>query len=246
MKKTKQNEIIELQKEIQKQAEQETFSIDKDVYQAAGRDPLSPILLAGSLESPLCFFARDLGKDEVHAGQPLYGAAGRLVRGGIHHFLHNTIASSNEDLQKAASCVLLTNTVPYKPIDNKAYPVKVKERFRPFLVKLLMEHWQGKCIISLGSEALQWFEKYDTSSQFKSFMKSEKRFTETFTLDLKATTNKGIEVRKSVILAPLPHPSPLNQKYYTLFPQMLAKRLECFGEEIRQFACSQGDMVRGY
>ena len=32
---------------------------------------------------PLCIVGRDLGKDEVRAGQPLIGAAGRLVRAGI-------------------------------------------------------------------------------------------------------------------------------------------------------------------
>ena len=37
-----------------------------------------------ALEAPVCVFARDLGKDEVAAGEPLIGAGGRLVRAGLY------------------------------------------------------------------------------------------------------------------------------------------------------------------
>ncbi|NUM32902.1 MAG: uracil-DNA glycosylase [Candidatus Brocadiae bacterium] len=233
-----QKSISALQQEIQKHAQLEAFSIDKEVYLACGKDPISPILMAGSLESPLCFFARDLGRDEVRAGQPLYGAAGRMVRSGIYNSLYNSAASSPQDLDKAASYVLLTNTVPYKPIDNKAYPPKVRERFRPFILSLLMDYWQGKYIIPLGTEALQWFEKYDTSPKFKAFIKSESRFVETFELQL--TSSNPEESKKNVLLCPLPHPSPLNQKYYALFPQMLNARLEFLKKDLEKFTTCAG------
>ena len=32
--------------------------------------------------------------------------------------------------------------------------------------------------------------------------------------------------RKPIVLAPLPHPSPLNQRWYAQFPELLAGRLE--------------------
>src|SRR5262245_46651518 len=68
---------------VRREADTGEFPIDEPVYRRAGRDPKDPILFAGSLEAPVCFVGRDLGKDEVAAGQPLIGAAGRLVRLGI-------------------------------------------------------------------------------------------------------------------------------------------------------------------
>jgi hypothetical protein len=72
--------ITELIAATRREAEAADFPIDEPVYRRAGRDPKEPILFAGSLDSPVCFMGRDLGKDEVAAGQPLIGAAGRLVR----------------------------------------------------------------------------------------------------------------------------------------------------------------------
>jgi uracil-DNA glycosylase len=68
---------------ITREAKRADFPIDVAVYERAGKDPKRPILCAGALDAPLCVFARDLGKDEVARGEPLVGAAGRLVRQGI-------------------------------------------------------------------------------------------------------------------------------------------------------------------
>ena len=172
--------------QIRQEALQQEFPLDHEVYQASGRDPWQPILFAGNLDSPIAFFARDLGRDEVKAGQPLYGAAGSLVRQGVHQLLFGTAASSGEDLQKAADQVVLTNTVPYKPPGNKAYSVKVKERFRPFLERLLIFHWQGQYLIPLGSEALKWFAPYAGKEAFAKFCKNPQRFTASIEVTLSA------------------------------------------------------------
>ena len=66
--------------EVEREARRAEFPIDTPVYERAGRDPLVPILYAGSLAAPVCSVGRDLGKDEVAAGEPQIGAAGRLVR----------------------------------------------------------------------------------------------------------------------------------------------------------------------
>lgn len=219
-------EIQELITLIQQEAQKEEFPIDKPVYTTAKRDPLTPILFAGTLQSSLCFFARDLGKDEVAAGQPLYGAAGKLVRGGLHSFLFGKTAGDTPALQQAADQVLLTNTVPYKPIGNKAFSSKIKQRFRPFLELLLVNFWKGNWIITLGTEALDWFAPYAVDrGQFEAFASKEERFRTTIEVTLTAQW-QGSSNKKSVTLAPLPHPSPLNQKYYEFFPQMLAERLK--------------------
>ncbi len=208
--------------QMQQEAQKEEFPIDQAVYTSAKRDPFAPILYAGSLKSPICFFARDLGKDEVFAGQPLYGAAGKLVRNGIHCFLYKKKAQTPDELQQAADQVLLTNTVPYKPIGNKAFSTKIKERFRPFITYFLTDFWQGHLVIPLGNEALEWFASYaQDQAAFTKFTKTEERFQKNFDIILQSSSQS-----KKITLAPLPHPSPLNQKYFHLFPQMLMDRLQ--------------------
>jgi uracil-DNA glycosylase len=45
------------------------------------------------------------------------------------------------------------------------------------------------------------------------------------TVTLRATDDQGLIHEKAVSLLPLPHPSPLNQRYYAKFPNMLQTRL---------------------
>jgi uracil-DNA glycosylase len=219
-------EITNLIAQVHAEAQREEFPIDRPVYESAGLDPTAPILYGGNLTSQLCIFARDLGKDEVSAQQPLYGAAGRLVRQGLYRAMFHQEPTSPTDLQKVCDRVLLTNTVPYKPPGNKAYSTAVKERFRPFLERLLVEHWQGDRIITLGNEAFQWFTPYGTKGQVKEFFQGSDRYTASIELTLTATDSQGIIQRKIVTVMPLPHPSPLNQKYYAQFPLLLAARLK--------------------
>ena len=73
---------------------------------------------------------------------------------------------------------LLTNTVPYKPPGNKAYAGSVKERFRPFVAELLAVHWTGgDRVITLGTEAFQWFAPYAADPDaFAEFWRREDRY----------------------------------------------------------------------
>ena len=216
--------LEDLVKAIESEAKREEFPIDVEVYTNVGKNHLEPILFAGNLESEICFFARDLGKDEVKASQPLYGSAGKLVRKGVYKRFFGEIVPNDESLQKITQKVLLTNTVPYKPPGNKAYSTQVKERFRPFIAQFLIYHWKGSRIITLGAEALEWFSVYD-KEKVKTFSKKEERFKESFELCMEIIDELGQKHSKNVIIMPLPHPSPLNQKYYSLFPSMLQERL---------------------
>lgn len=233
--------IDQLIAQIHQEAQREPFPVDEPVYRDAGLDPLMPILYAGNLESQLCFFARDLGKDEVIAQQPLYGAAGKLVRRGLYRALYHKEPSDNTDLQAVLDRVILTNTVPYKPPGNKAYSEAVKKRFRPFLEQLLVLHWQGDAygkgkalrIITLGNEAFKWFSPYAPKGALTKFFEqsdaqgasSASRYTASTQITLTAQDDQGKRHERSVTLLPLPHPSPLNQKYYAQFPQLLQQRL---------------------
>jgi uracil-DNA glycosylase len=218
-------EIEILINDIQKEAERESFPIDDPVYQAAGLIPTQPILYAGNLHSQVCFFARDLGKDEVFAQQPLIGSAGKLVRQGLYRVLFNQEPDKNDDLTKVLDYMVLTNTVPYKPPGNKAYSEGVKKRFRPFLERFLVLHWQGDTIITLGNEAFNWYIPYGKKGELKDFFAQGDRYSLSISVTLTAQDLTGKVHEKSVKIMPLPHPSPLNQKYYALFPQLLSDLL---------------------
>ena len=212
--------------QVQQEAQREEFPIDFPVYQSAGMKPTEPILYAGNLASPLCFFGRDLGKDEVQARQPLIGASGTMVRQGFYYSVYQQKAPSRKELDNTTiERVLLSNTVPYKPPGNKAYLVKVKKRFRPFLEQLFVFHWQGNQMITLGTEAFKWFAAYAAKGELDSFYRSEDRFENKLTVNVSATDDSGMSHTKALTLLPLPHPSPLNQKYYAAFPKMLQQRL---------------------
>ncbi len=164
--------IEHLIEDVQREAARAPFPVDSPVYERAGRDSLVPILFAGSLDAPFCIMGRDLGKDEVAAAQPLIGAGGRLVRAGIYESANGAAPpTSDRKLESVLSQVLLTNTVPYKPPGNKAYPSAVKERFRPFVAEFLADHWRrGDRLITLGTEAFQWFAPYaDDRDAFAEF-----------------------------------------------------------------------------
>jgi uracil-DNA glycosylase len=221
--------VTDLIAAARREADLAAFPIDEPVYRRASRDPKDPILFAGSLDAPVCFVGRDLGKDEVAAGQPLIGAAGRLVRLGVlaargHHAGDEPQLQSGPPLQEALPYVLLTNTVPYKPPGNKAYPDSVRRRFRPFVERLLVDHWQGHHVITLGTEAFQWFEPYADAADFAGRGKTDARFRSSFQCQVPRHQTDGGST-KTITVFPLPHPSPLNRRWYDKFPSMLADRL---------------------
>jgi uracil-DNA glycosylase len=221
------NRVSELIEAIRREADRAEFPIDKAVYKQSERDPSSPILFAGSLDAPLCVIGRDLGKDEVRAGQPLIGAAGRLVRSGIarawdqSHSIDDTQATRESASETALRHALLTNLVPYKPPGNKAYPEAIRERFRPFLERLLAVHWTGDQLITLGNEAFHWFEPYADRAAFQSLARTDARFDAVVPCQVPGAADGD----KTIYVYPLPHPSPLNRRWYSQFPAMLDRRL---------------------
>lgn len=223
---TQDHLLNDLCRAIQREAASEPFPIDEEVYREAGRDPMWPILFAGALEAPLAFFGRDLGKDEVARGEPLVGPAGKLVRRGLAASAGGSPDPTELDLALAARGAFLTNTVPYKPPGNKAYSALVKERFRPFVARLLAVHWKGGRVIPLGNEALEWFRPYSLRETFDRFLAlGDRRFEEELEVVLVAADERAGTIEKRLRLAPLPHPSPLNQRWYKRFGELLARRL---------------------
>jgi len=217
--------IAQLIEAVHQEALRAEFPVDRPVYERVDKDPTMPVLFAGSLDAPVCVFGRDLGKDEVAAGEPLVGAAGRMVRAGLYQVRHGEPPKKTDRrIDDALKDAILTNTVPYKPPGNKAYAESVKERFRPFIAELLVCHWKGARVISLGNEAFQWFNRYADPAEAAALWAREDRYEAELTCELTVTV-QGKPRTKAISLCPLPHPSPLNARWYGLFPQLLAQRL---------------------
>ncbi|MFO0951694.1 MAG: uracil-DNA glycosylase family protein [Isosphaeraceae bacterium] len=217
---------------VEAEARRSPFPVDTPVYTKAGRAPLVPVLFAGSLDAPVCVIGRDLGRDAVAAGQPLIGAGGRLVRAGFYRAIHGRDAPTpaiDRGLESVLEHVLLTNTVPFKPPGNKAYSSQVRERFRPFLAELLVAHWKGNRVITLGNEAFHWFEPYvDDPAALATFWAKEDRYESSLRCRV-FFEHAGGRSGRELVVEPLPHPSPLNARWYGLFPGLLAGRLESAG-----------------
>jgi uracil-DNA glycosylase len=217
--------IEQLIEATRQEATRAPFPVDLEVYEKAGKDPGQPVLFAGSLDAQIAIMGRDLGKDEVAAGQPLIGAGGRLVRGGVYRSIHQAEPpAADRSLESVLQRVLLTNTVPFKPPGNKAYTDKVKERFRPFVASLLVEHWAGRRILTLGTESFRWYACYADDGVFDAFWARADRYEADLDCLIRVDTPDGPRT-KPVKISPLPHPSPLNQRWYKLFPGLLAARL---------------------
>jgi uracil-DNA glycosylase len=102
----------------------------------------------------------------------------------------------------------------------------VKERFRPFLLELLTRFWQGSQIITLGTEAFRWFEPYIDRAEFQANGTGDARFEVAFHCRLPRSGEEATEAgAKLCRLRPLPHPSPLNRRWFSQFPAMISRRL---------------------
>lgn len=197
----------------------EEMTIDREVYADAGRDWWSPILLgSGDLSARLGFFGRDPGRNEVYAQEPFIGKAGQHIRGGLHRAAHGEPLPGIEASLAVGSKVFWANTVPYKPIGNKAWSIKVKRRFAAIVTDVLAQQWQGSELITCGREAFLWFGIADKELKpaIEAHWKRDDRFESSIAIELGG---------KSMNLHPLPHPSPLNARWYKLFPAMLDSRL---------------------
>src|SRR5262249_37145132 len=99
----------------------------------------------------------------------------------------------------------------------------IKQRFRPFLAELLASFWEGHRVISLGTEAFQWFSRYAEPGAAEAFWAREDRYEAELPCVLVAEAD-GRGVRKPITVAPLPHPSPLTQRGSAGSPSWSARR----------------------
>lgn len=199
--------------------------VDLDVYSSFDRDPLDPVIGEGNADSPLAFFGRDPGRDEVRYHMPFIGAGGQKVRTTLYRHLYKRDMPDFDASVDVGRHFFWANTCPYKPLGNKAWSMKVKKQFQPLVADLLIHLWHGKHIITLGREAFLWFaigQERSVKQQLESFWESEARFTTHTEVTLGASDGSQRKIR----IHPLPHPSPLNATWYSRFPDLLADRLK--------------------
>ena len=212
-----------LLQQISREAGKGGMDIDVQVYRAAGRDPLWPVLLgSGALSSRLGIFGRDPGRTEAELGEPFIGKGGQLVRTELYRRAGGKGTPSLEQSILAGRSVFWGNTVPFKPVGNKAWSVAVKRRFAPYIAAVLTECWTGTSLITLGNEAFFWFGLAEPANKpaLATFWQRPGRYRESISVTLAG---------KPITLYPLPHPSPLNATWYSRFPEMLAGRLDELG-----------------
>jgi len=201
--------------EFRAEAARGEMPVDLEVYAEAGRDPLEPILLgSGSLQAKLGVFGRDPGRTEVEMAEPFIGKGGQLIRAALHRA---SFGGDPPDVQasiEAGRDVFWCNTVPYKPVGNKAWSMGVKRRFAPMVETLFSSHWAGEDLICCGNVAFFWFGMVDKSLKplLEAHWKREDRYE--VALDI---VFSGRPIR----LHPLPHPSPLNARWYPRFPGLI-------------------------
>lgn len=202
--------------------------LDRDVYAEFERDPLAPIVGLGPVDAKLAIMGRDPGRKEVEIGQPFVGAGGQKVRDALYRRRHGEALPDFERSLDVGHEVFWINTVPYKPLGNKAWSMAVKRRFQPMMARLLLETWRGKTVITLGREAFLWFgldQPRDVRQSLEAFWQREDRFDATHRTRLALADGTAREFT----LAPLPHPSPLNQRWFKRFPGLMQQRLKTLG-----------------
>lgn len=205
------------------------LSVDTAVYEKFGRDPREPVLLgSGSLSADIGIFGRDPGATEVQFGEPFIGAGGQLVRsvlaqyfqaGGEVEPVSGAEGSIEDPLRReVGKRVFWANTVPYKPVGNKAWSLTVRRRFRPVIADVLEHRWAGSDLLTLGNNAFFWFGLDDRSirKRLESYWEREDRYEAQIDVELGARTLR---------LYPLPHPSPLNARWYRRFPDLMRNQL---------------------
>lgn len=210
--------------EVEAEARRLRLEVDVQAYEAAGRSPFAPIVCAGNPAARVCVVGRDLGRHEVRFGQPLVGLAGQAVRRGVLEAAGRSAHPGDVLRESALEHVFLTNLVPYKPVGNRAYPVRIRERFRPFLERLLACYWRGDVVLPLGAEAFAWFRPYAAEPLGEAWTQAD-RFACDVSCRLEVRCDRQ-RVSRALEVCPLPHPSPANARWKGKFAGLLAKRLE--------------------
>ena len=205
---------------LRAEAQKGEMNTDFEVYRQYELDPTEPILLgSGSLSARVGLFGRDPGRTEVELREPFIGKGGQHIRTGLHRALHGVDCPDLDASIEVGKRIFWGYTVPYKPLGNKAWSMGVKRRFAPIVEQLLVDYWEGDQLLTCGRVAFFWFGIADKGLKgaLETHWARPDRFESSLTIALGG---------KDITLHPLPHPSPLNARWYKLFPELIDRRLE--------------------
>lgn len=211
--------------------------VDQSVYAAFGSDPLEPVIGQGPPDARIAFFGRDPGRDEVQHQMPFIGAGGQKVRAVLYQHLYREPLPGFDASVAVGRMAFWANTVPYKPLGNKAWSMKVKKQFQPLMADLLLHGWRGSDVVTLGREAFLWFtigRERATKERLEKFWERDDRFETSVEVELAGADGASRVLR----LQPLPHPSPLNATWYKRFPDLLRRRLEQLKVTTENWRCN--------
>lgn len=152
--------------------------------------PDEPVLFTGSVPSPVLAIARDLGKNEVLEKEILVGTSGQIFR--------QTMSSVGYEIDNGDYCMI--NLVPYKPVKNKPFSIKIQKAFFP-IVQYLIKIINPDKIICMGyqsNSAIQGFTKITSILNF-----SKKCYGG---VDMQFARGKGL-TPKTIRIIPTAHPS---------------------------------------
>lgn len=200
--------------------------IDVAVYNEHGRDPLEPIIGLGDRRCRLAVMGRDPGRHEVEHGVPFIGAGGQVVRRALFDALNPGPEQPSFDFDASRAVgdtAFWCNTVPYKPVQNKAWGIRCKRSFHPLLADILVHEWDGDDVLALGRGAFDWFGLTNKAikGELNAFWERDDRYLAHVTVPLTAQDGRSRTLR----VHPVPHPSPLNATWYRKVPGLLAERL---------------------
>lgn len=218
--------IEDITNKFNQMAKQIEMPVDKRTYERAGKDHTKAILYAGNLNAKVGVLARDLGTDEVINGSPLIGAGGQILRRILTEYITGKVPPKEEkDHKDAMAHIMFTNMVPFKPISNKVFSKKIRTKFSTLVAEFLIDYWRGSYLMTLGNEAFKWFEFFcDKNILDRLWENKELRYVNSLECEIKTTINAKTK-SKRLEVAPLPHPSPLNRKWFSKFPDLLRNRL---------------------
>lgn len=198
-------------------------NIDRRAYLDCGRDPRAPVLGLGPRDARICIMGRDPGRAEACAGRPFVGAAGQRIRPILRACLSAGAAFDATQAAPEDAHVFWLGTVPYKPLGNKAWPERVRRSFYPLLRDLLLGEWDGVDVITLGTQAFEWFsmeQPEEELQRLRQFWNRDDRYEASTSVSL-----RGIHGSREFRLHPLPHPSPANALWYARFSDLMQNRL---------------------
>ncbi len=190
---------------------------DLDAYAAANLEADTPILGLGPRDAAFAVLGRDPGREELIHRTGFIGASGRKIRDPLVSRWLGVSRPTVEDRLRVGERVYWVNTVPFKPIGNKAWPEPVRAACAPWVRTLLLHGTETADVLAFGQQAVQWFGE----DALQHLAGGEAAWGAAFTHTLTDGTS-----RRQVRVWSLPHPSPLNVRWAQAFPNLYQRVLD--------------------